>query len=155
MTRSPSTATDGEELTANFTFAIPDKPAVTPVGLDQQLNKLLYSLLKPIQAKDLFKRSAPSIIIVDELDCIFPSLRGHHVALVATTNLMESLDPALLSRLPLKIEVPLPSLDARKAVLLHHIGKTKHTLTPKQIFQLAAHTSGWVPLQSPAPQDQN
>ncbi|CAD6914386.1 hypothetical protein A4X03_0g7570, partial [Tilletia caries] len=48
MTRSPSTATDGEELTANFTFAIPDKPAVTPVGLDQQLNKLLYSLLKPI-----------------------------------------------------------------------------------------------------------
>ncbi|CAD6924331.1 unnamed protein product [Tilletia controversa] len=73
MTRSPSTATDGEELTANFTFAIPDKPAVTPVGLDQQLNKLLYSLLKPIQAKDLFKRSAPSIIIVDELDCIFPS----------------------------------------------------------------------------------
>ncbi|CAD6967173.1 unnamed protein product [Tilletia controversa] len=78
------------------------------------------------------KLAVPSTIGMDEIDCIFPSrsssageknpsfltqlliemdnVRGHRVALVATTDL---LDPALLRRLPVKIEVPLPSPSAR------------------------------------------
>ncbi|CAD6930215.1 unnamed protein product [Tilletia controversa] len=78
------------------------------------------------------KLAVPSTIVMDEIDCIFPSrsssageknpsfltqlliemdnVRGHRVALVATTDL---LDPALLRRLPVKIEVPLPSPSAR------------------------------------------
>ncbi|CAD6909187.1 unnamed protein product [Tilletia caries] len=200
-------------------------PLAKPVGVDQQIDKLLFGLLKPLQGNGMFrtlaapsgallygppgtgktllvqqaafkarincvrlkasdihskfigisekilsnafeeaKLAAPSIIVIDEIDCIFPSrgsvageknpsvlaqiltemdnVRGQRVAIVATTNVKDRLDPALLRRLPLKIEVPLPSLPAREALLLHHMGSIKNSLKDKQISQLAALTEG-------------
>ncbi|KAE8214986.1 hypothetical protein CF319_g9047, partial [Tilletia indica] len=223
-----ASSSSNEDPQVALKFAVPLKPTVEAVGLDEQLNRLLYGLVKPVKGVGIFKNkamlapsgallhgppgtgktllahracwqaninsvslkaseihskwtgisekiistifaqaklAAPSIIVIDEIDCIFPSrsssageknpsvlaqlltemdnVRGHQVALVATTNLIDSLDPALLRRLPVKIEVPLPSPSARQEVLLHHIGKKiKHALTPPQILQLSALTSG-------------
>ncbi|CAD6948545.1 unnamed protein product, partial [Tilletia controversa] len=216
---------DAEDVPPPPSFALPAKPLAKPVGVDQQIDKLLFGLLKPLQGNGMFrtlaapsgallygppgtgktllvqqaafkarincvrlkasdihskfigisekilsnafeeaKLAAPSIIVIDEIDCIFPSrgsvageknpsvlaqiltemdnVRGQRVAIVATTNVKDRLDPALLRRLPLKIEVPLPSLPAREALLLHHMGSIKNSLKDKQISQLAALTEG-------------
>ncbi|KAE8242683.1 hypothetical protein A4X06_0g6799 [Tilletia controversa] len=216
---------DAEDVPPPPSFALPAKPLAKPVGVDQQIDKLLFGLLKPLQGNGMFrtlaapsgallygppgtgktllvqqaafkarincvrlkasdihskfigisekilsnafeeaKLAAPSIIVIDEIDCIFPSrgsvageknpsvlaqiltemdnVRGQRVAIVATTNVKDHLDPALLRRLPLKIEVPLPSLPAREALLLHHMGSIKNSLKDKQISQLAALTEG-------------
>ncbi|KAK0545369.1 hypothetical protein OC845_005130 [Tilletia horrida] len=91
---------------------------------------------------DAFKQaraSAPAVLLVDKLDCVFParsseaglkhpsilsrllveldSAREERVALHATTNRLDDLDTALLRRLPLKIELPLPGTAARRSVL--------------------------------------
>ncbi|KAK0555428.1 ATPase [Tilletia horrida] len=83
--------------------------------------------------------AAPAVLLIDELDCVFPArsseagskhpstlsqllveldnARAHRVALLATTNCIEDLDPAPLRRLPLRIHVPLPNMAARRSVL--------------------------------------
>ncbi|KAL9935946.1 hypothetical protein V8E36_005523, partial [Tilletia maclaganii] len=82
---------------------------------------------------DQAKLSAPAVIMVDEVDCIFPSrsegsvhhqsilaqllveldqAQAHNVAFIATTNRLDAIDPALLRRLTLRLNVPKPNLDA-------------------------------------------
>ncbi|KAK0542823.1 hypothetical protein OC846_006624 [Tilletia horrida] len=119
---------------------------------------------------DAFKearRCSPAVLLIDELDCVFParsseagskhpsilsqllveldSAREQRVALLATTNCPEDLDPALLRRLPLRIGVPLPGKAARRSVLELWI-KTKvedrHKLTDAHLNRLARDTEG-------------
>lgn len=97
------------------------------------------------QVKQLFERAranAPSIVFLDELDVIARRRDGGvpdqhqgeiigqllqeldglkqqqgHVFLLAATNHPDEIDPAILSRLPQRIDLPLPDLSARKEML--------------------------------------
>lgn len=97
------------------------------------------------QVKQIFERAranAPSIVFLDELDVIakrrdtglpdqhqgeivgqlLQELDGlkeqqGHVFLLAATNHPEEIDPAILSRLPQRIELPLPNVSAREEIL--------------------------------------
>jgi SpoVK/Ycf46/Vps4 family AAA+-type ATPase len=57
------------------------------------------------------------------LDALAP--RHPDLLLVATTNYAEALDPALASRADMVVQVPLPDLTARRAIL----GRTLGALT--------------------------
>ena len=94
----------------------------------------------------LAHKLAPSIIFIDEIDCLFSSTRGQNeheatsvlkaqflslwdglstptsatsaaVIVVAATNRPNAVDPAVLRRLPLSFEVELPGLRAREHVM--------------------------------------
>ncbi|KAE8228038.1 hypothetical protein CF326_g7046 [Tilletia indica] len=117
------------------------------------------------------KANAPAVVLIDEIDCVFPSrdsdstgashvamlsqllteldgVRDKRVALIATTNRKTSIDPALLRRLAVHIEVPLPDSAARKDIILQHLlylkesRRVKHQLEDAQIQSLALKTSG-------------
>ncbi|KAE8218128.1 hypothetical protein CF319_g7935 [Tilletia indica] len=110
------------------------------------------------------KGSAPAIVIIDEIDCLFPArdssagdrnpsilaqllteldhVRDDRVALVATTNIISHIDPALLRRLPLKIEIPLPAIESRRAVIEEHLAPHRHSLSQQQLDMLASMTQG-------------
>ncbi|KAK0534385.1 ATPase, partial [Tilletia horrida] len=110
------------------------------------------------------KQLAPAVIIFDEIDCIFPgrgseagdkhpsilaqllteldSAQDARVAVVATTNIKDDVDPALLRRLPLQLFVPMPDLAARKAVLLAHLSNCSHKLETADFDRLAALCDG-------------
>ena len=122
------------------------------------------------KVRELFERareSAPSLLFIDEID-ILASARGgagdsfqteilgqllqemdgaqahtQPVFVLAATNRMDQLDPALLSRLPKQIEIPLPDRDAAArilAVLLR--GKPVEFAIDDACVQLAAGTDG-------------
>lgn len=57
------------------------------------------------------------------LECLAPSEGREGVVVVAATNDPEAIDPALLrsGRLEKEIKIPLPDLDARVAILRHHL----------------------------------
>jgi len=95
----------------------------------------------------LAHKLAPSILFIDEIDCIFRTRGtrgggGHEheatamlkaqflslwdgllspsapqIVVIAATNSPDSVDPAVLRRLPLSFEVPLPDVDGRADVL--------------------------------------
>ncbi len=97
------------------------------------------------RVKNLFERvraSAPAILFLDELDiltrdravsgndALLQEVIGQllqeidgircstsHVFLLAATNCIDNIDPAILSRLQEKIEIPLPNLEARIQLL--------------------------------------
>lgn len=103
------------------------------------------------QVKQLFERAranAPSIVFLDELDVIakrrdlgvpdqqqgeivgqlLQELDGlkeqnGHVFLLAATNHPEEIDPAVLSRLPQRIELPLPDFSARRGILRNFLSE--------------------------------
>lgn len=68
------------------------------------------------------------------------------VFVIGATNLAESLDPALRreGRFDRTIVVPLPSMDDRKKLLTHYLGKLK-CVTPMDIGRLASTCMGLTP----------
>jgi transitional endoplasmic reticulum ATPase len=122
--------------------------------------------------RKLFARArqlAPSVILIDELDSIAPRrdrVSQHHdvqvlsqllvlldgleargaVALVATTNRLEAIDPALRrpGRFDYHIEVPVPDYAGRLAILQVCLGKmkTRGSLGMEALAQATAGYSG-------------
>lgn len=125
------------------------------------------------KVRDLFKQAnekAPCIVFIDEIDAIgkrrdssfggndereqtlnqlltemdgFDGTKG--VVILAATNRPESLDPALLrpGRFDRRIQMELPDLDGRKAILGVHLSKVKHGQVDVQIVARAtAGSSG-------------
>jgi SpoVK/Ycf46/Vps4 family AAA+-type ATPase len=121
------------------------------------------------KVRELFERareSAPSLLFIDEID-IIAGARGNndsmqteiigqllqemdgakaspqHVFVLAATNRIDQIDPALLSRLPKQIEIPLP--DAQAVYRLLEIMLTGKPLAfdpTQEIAKLAAHAQG-------------
>jgi transitional endoplasmic reticulum ATPase len=113
------------------------------------------------------RQFAPSIVLLDELDSIAPRRERasqHHdvqllsqllvlldgletrgrVAVVATTNRLEAIDPALLrpGRFDYHIEMPRPDQDGRAAILRLGLGKLK-TRRSLRVEEWVAPTEGF------------
>ncbi|KAL9937962.1 hypothetical protein V8E36_003507 [Tilletia maclaganii] len=141
------------------------RPVARHTGLACPLTLFLCSPLlgKMQKVFDQAKLSAPAVIMVDEVDCIFPSrsegsvhhqsilaqllveldqAQAHNVAFIATTNRLDAIDPALLRRLTLRLNVPKPDLHARRAIFVEALAKYSNKLSARQIDMLASATSG-------------
>jgi AAA+ superfamily predicted ATPase len=115
------------------------------------------------------RRLAPSVVLIDELDSIAPRrdrVSQHHdvqvlsqllvlldgleargaVAIVATSNRLEAIDPALRrpGRFDYHIEVPVPDYSGRLAILQVYLGKmkTRGFLRMEALAQATAGYSG-------------
>ncbi len=127
-----------------------------------------------MKVKNLFRqarRKAPCILFIDEIEGIskrvseprfgeseqnriinqlliemdgFKNSKG--VFVIGATNLAESLDPALRreGRFDRTIVVPLPSMDDRKKLLTHYLGKLKN-VSPMDVGRLASTCMGLTP----------
>jgi SpoVK/Ycf46/Vps4 family AAA+-type ATPase len=121
------------------------------------------------KVRELFERareSAPSLLFIDEID-IVASARGggdsfqteivgqllqemdgakaqpQPVFVLAATNRIDQLDPAVLSRLPKRIEIPLPGRDDRVRMLAVMLRGKPLAFDPQAVAQaLAARTDG-------------
>ena len=119
-------------------------------------------------AFQMARQSAPTVILLDQIDAMAPrrgagsanpaaervvnqllieldSLRGAaHVVVVAATNRLDLVDPALLrpGRLGLQISVDPPDVDARRRILLIHLGEASDDSWRTTLDEVAAATEG-------------
>jgi SpoVK/Ycf46/Vps4 family AAA+-type ATPase len=73
---------------------------------------------------------APLILFLDELDIIAPALDGiqsweSEVFLLAATNHIGQIDPAVLSRFQERVSIPLPDFEARERLLTFLLQKKR------------------------------
>jgi SpoVK/Ycf46/Vps4 family AAA+-type ATPase len=122
------------------------------------------------KVRELFERareSAPALLFIDEID-IIAGTRGsndsmqteiigqllqemdgakanpQHVFVLAATNRIDQIDPAVLSRLPKQIEIPLPDSHALRRLLKVMLANKPLAFDPEQeAMNLAAHAEGW------------
>jgi len=122
------------------------------------------------KVRELFERareSAPALLFIDEIDIISGTRGGNdsmqteiigqllqemdgakaspqHVFVLAATNRIDQIDPALLSRLPKQIEIPLPDADAiRRLFEVMLAGKPLAFDLEREVANLAARAQGW------------
>ncbi|AFL53332.1 cell division protease FtsH [Sinorhizobium fredii] len=75
------------------------------------------------------------------LECLAPSEGREGVIVIGATNDSDAIDPALLrsGRLEREIRIPLPDLDARVAIMRHHLGAHDDL----DLLVSMKHTKGW------------
>ena len=118
------------------------------------------------------RKCAPSLIVFDEIDS-FTRQRGgagpdhsanshddsmlnqlltemdgfrseETVFVIATTNLSESLDTALLSRFKYRIEIPYPDATDRRQIMQHYNEKYSLSLTDEVVDSIITETEIWI-----------
>ena len=112
------------------------------------------------------KKRAPCIIFLDEFDALalnreasddscarrilselliqFSSLRHKdRVIVIAATNRISDLDPAIIRRFQKTIEVSLPSIGDRELLIRKNLWNIEHSITDEEIGFLAESTEGW------------
>lgn len=122
------------------------------------------------KVRELFERareSAPALLFIDEIDIIAGARGGNdsmqteivgqllqemdgakanpqHVFVLAATNRVDQLDPAVLSRLPKQIEIPLPDFHALQRMLeVMLAGKPLAFDLAREATNIAAQAQGW------------
>lgn len=69
---------------------------------------------------------------------------GRHLLLIACTNCPWDVDSAVMRRFPRRIYVPLPDIEARRALLAYLLQKSgRHSVTTRQISTLVKRTEGF------------
>ncbi|KAI9627464.1 hypothetical protein H4Q26_017367 [Puccinia striiformis f. sp. tritici PST-130] len=96
------------------------------------------------------KSNSPSIILIDEIDGLFPSRESGDrpkVIVIATTNRPNTLDPALRrpGRFDNEIEIGIPDSKSRLDILTVLLRKTPHDLSPEDLQLISdSKTHGFV-----------
>ncbi|KAL6285654.1 hypothetical protein ACE6H2_010044 [Prunus campanulata] len=118
---------------------------------------------------DSARQAAPSVVFIDDIDAIAPArkdggeelserivvtlmtlmdgiIRTEGVVVIATTNTLDSIDPALrrAGRFDKEIEIGVPSPDQRLEILHVLVGAMEHSLSDEQVQDLANATYGFV-----------
>lgn len=119
--------------------------------------------------RDVFRKAkakAPSIIFLDEFDALalrretgedpgarrllselliqFTSIKpSDRVTVIAATNRISDLDPAIIRRFQKTIEVPLPSIEEREQLVQKGLNEITNKLTDEEIHYIAESTHGW------------
>lgn len=95
--------------------------------------------LRRESAEDTGARRLLSELLI-QFSAIKPSDR---VTVVAATNRIADLDPAIIRRFQKTIEVPLPSLEERELLIQKGLNEITNRLTDEEIHYLAESTQGW------------
>ena len=65
------------------------------------------------------------------------------VTIVAATNRLDDLDPAIVRRFQKVIEVQLPNLEERKRMIKYHLQSITYSLTEDDFQYIGEMTEGW------------
>lgn len=102
------------------------------------------------QRRDGMNLNRPSDLVLNvllaEMDG-FNSKGEKGILVIGATNRVDILDPALLrpGRFDYKVEVGLPGLEDRVALLKHFLKNRKHQVTEEELYELATKTEGFSP----------
>jgi vacuolar protein sorting-associated protein 4B len=114
----------------------------------------------------MVRRRSPSILFLDEFDALAmrretaedPGARrvlselliqmssvclGDGITIIAATNRLLDLDPAIVRRFHKVIEVNLPTREERQQIIVHHLTPIDHQLSEEEIGYLGESTDGW------------
>lgn len=155
-----------EEAEANF---LELHPSTIASPFIHQTSKLIGNAFNAA-AEAAKKSKKPTVLLIDEVDAVAPQrggevtsnhnneevaeflnqlneCSGKNVFVVATTNLPEKLDPALIrsGRMNAKIYVGAPDDKSREQVLKHYLGQRSSTIIDDKLdtSDLAAQTKGY------------
>lgn len=152
------TAIDLSSLTDHYLFELPPSSFLSKWAGEAER-----------QLRDAFKmarKRAPSILFLDEFDALAMRREtaedtgarrvlselliqmssvclGDGVTVIAATNRLQDLDPAIVRRFQKVIEVNLPSREERQQIILHHLAPIDHQLSEEEIGYLGETTDGW------------
>jgi len=145
---------------AKMTFFSISASALTSkwIGEGEKMVKALFAVARA---------RAPSFIFIDELDAILSSRGGEEhessrrlknefliqfdgvnsgdqrLVVMGATNRPFDIDEAARRRLPQRIYVPLPSAQARMALMQNMLKEERHSITDEQMFSLAKEAEGY------------
>ncbi|KAL0280058.1 UNVERIFIED_CONTAM: hypothetical protein PYX00_001467 [Menopon gallinae] len=140
-------------------FSVSSSDLVTKwLGESEKLVKNLF---------ELARQHKPSIIFIDEVDSLCSARSENEsesarrikteflvqmqgvgndmegILVLGATNIPWVLDAAIRRRFEKRIYIPLPEEHARLTIFKLHLGSTRHTLTEKDLKELAAMTGGY------------
>jgi vacuolar protein-sorting-associated protein 4 len=110
-----------------------------------QLNRVAEQRYVTVQDFDGCNSTDPSIGS-DEDDGavhVIPDQDKVRLIIAAATNRLSDIDPALLRRFRIQLEVGLPARRHRKKMIARHLESIAHNISHEQLYILASITQGW------------